>query len=284
MRFSISKLCMALCALMLAAPAVSHADIIEINPKPKAKPKPKKPAPVVENEEAEAPKKKGGQHFEMRIHMSEGQASRDLAPLIVKRMSDYGFGMAPDVLYGDLYRKAENNNEEEGPRPPVYDHTFSFEVVKTDSSCFLVTKVVGEDVRQTQFRWETSGDGELPCELQAQQAMKEYVAKNPPKTPSKKINEIEAPFLAELKKAEDELAAKKEAEKKAEEEAAKKKREEAEQYRQQQELAEQKLLAESQPPKAGLSCSASSAASAPAFFGLWALLALPLRRSFRRRG
>lgn len=286
MRLSISKVFLALCALMFTAPSISYADIIEINPKPKARPKPKKPAPAAEaEEESDAPRRKSGQHFEMRIHMNNSQASRDLAPLIVKRMSDYGYGMAPDILYGDLYRKTENSDEE-GPRPPAYDHTFSFEVVKTDSSCFLVTKVVGEDLREAQFRWETSGDGELPCELQAQQAMQEYRAKNPPKSPSKKkAADIEASFLADLEKAQADIAAKKEAAKKAEEEAAKKKREEAEQYRQQQEIAEKKLLEDSQPTPAGLGCSASSsAASAPVLFGLWAVLAAPLRRSFRRRG
>lgn len=270
-------------AFLMAMPGLANADIIDINPpKPKARAR-AKPAPTEEQLQAEAAKKNAGKRFEMRVNLGDSQVARDLSGIIVKRLGDYGYKMAPDVLYGDLVVKKDLSDEEKA-KLPVFEHTFSFEIVQSSESCFVVCKVVGEDLRQAIWRWETKGSGVVPCELQVQQAMMDYAAKNPPASPSGNAAALEADFQARVAEIEAAAVAKEKAAKeKAEEEAARQKAE-AEEFRAKAEAAERELNAQDNYDNygqdKGLGCGVASGAAA----GLPSLLAfLGMGAAIRRR-
>ncbi|GEM_PF-1421852 len=281
--------CVTLSALMLMTPTLAHAgDIIEIGkPKKKAKPKTPPPAPVPEQEEEQEQKPEGSKrkkagHYEMRIRMSDDQVSRELAPIVTRRLQEYGYQLAPKIKFG---LSSDRVDDEEERVVDVYDNTFSFDIVKGDDMCFVVSKVVGEDPTQPPiWRWETKdSDGYLPCDLQLQRAMKEYAWKFPPIHQAKDFVAIEESFTAALKKAEEEHTAKAAAAKAAADAEKARKKAEADEFRARQAEAERQLTGGGEKTaygkQEGLGCSAAGAATS-GLSGLLAFGALPL---FRRR-
>lgn len=279
--------CVTLSALMLLTPTLAHAgNIIEIGkPKKKAKPNPP-PAPEQEPEQEEHQeerRRKKAEHYEMRVQMSDDQASRELAPVVTKRLREYGYQLAPRIKFGLSVERRDGDGE--GGAVDVYDHTFSFDIVKGDSTCFVVSKVVGEDPTQPPtWRWETKdSDGYLPCDLQLQRAMKEYAWKFPPIRQAKDFVAIEESFTAAVKKAEEEHAAKVAAAKAAAEAEKARKKAEADEFRARQAEAERQLTGGGDKTaygkQDGLGCSAASAAAS----GSSALLVLGALPLIRRR-
>ena len=280
--------CVTLSALMLLTPTLAHAgNIIEIG-KPKKKAKPKEPPPPAPEPEQkrEEPKKKQATHYEIRVQMGDDQVSRDLAPIVTKRLQEYGYQLAPSIKFGLSSAKNNSRKDDEENPADVYDNTFSFDIVKGDSTCFVVSKVVGEDPTQPPtWRWETKdSDGYLPCDLQLQRAMKEYAWKFPPIRQAKDFVAIEESFTAAVKKAEEEHAAKVAAAKAAAEAEKARKKAEADEFRARQAEAERQLTGGGDKTaygkQDGLGCSAASAAASGSS-ALLALGALPLIR--RRR-
>ncbi len=276
MRF---HLCATLSALMLLAP-LAPADagqIIEVSkPKPKPRPKPKREEP--KKEEAAQAKAKT---YEMRLQMSDNQVSRDLSSAIFKRFEDYGFQMAPDIVFGEQIPKADK----EGPAT-VYENTFTFTVVQSDEACFVVSKVMDADLRSTIWRWETEDDGKLPCDVQMKIAIKDYAWKYPPLKQADDFVAIEADIEAAVKQLEVEKknreAARKAAEVAEAEAAARRAELEAERRSQAaSEPAAPVALADYGKQDKGLGCSAASAAAAGPLFP--AALALALGALRRRK-
>lgn len=273
MRF---PLCATLSALMLLAPLApaEASQIIEVNkPKPKPRPKPKKA-----ETKKEEPAQPTAKSFEMRLQMSDNQVARDLSAAIFQRFEDYGYQMAPEIVFGQIPKA-----DDKGAPAIVYESTFFFEVVQSDDACFIVSKVMDADLRSARWRWETEDDGKLPCDVQMKIAIKDYAWKNPPIKQADDFVAIEADIDAAAKKLEidkkNREAARKAAEAAEAEAEARRAALEAERRKQAESApAAPVALADYGQQDKGLGCSAASA-SAPF---LPAMLALGLC-AFRRR-
>ena len=278
MRF---PLCATLSALMLLAPlAPAEASTsIEVNkPKPKRKPKPQ---PKKEEPKAE-PAKPTAKTYEMRLQMSDNQVARDHSSAIFKRLEEYGYQMASDIVFGQI-PKAKSDDEEKPA--DIFENTIFFEVVQSDDACFIISKVMDKDLAKKVWGWETEDDGKLPCDVQMKIAIKDYAWKNPPLKQAEDFVAIEADIDEAVKKMEvdrkNREAARKAAEA-AEAEAAAKRAAAAEARRKMQESAAAApvQLADYGQPDKGMGCSAA-ASSAACLPGALALALGALRR--RRR-
>ncbi|MDR0965281.1 MAG: hypothetical protein LBM75_02025 [Myxococcales bacterium] len=277
MRFQLSA---TLSLFMLLAPAAASAQhFIEVNkPKPKPKPRPKPQAEVKKEEPPPPPKAK---KFEMRLQMSDNQVSRDTSSEIFNRLEQYGFQMAPDVVFGTIPPVTDEKEKEK----VIFTNTFFFEIAKFDDKCFIVSTVKDASLRSTIWKWEThEQDGAIPCDVQMKIAVKDYAWKYPPIKQADDFVAIETDIEATIQKLEANKKSREEARKAAEAAEA-----EAQAQRAAREAERRARLANELPPPApelpeygkkdsGMGCGASAAATP----FLPAALALVLG-AFRRR-
>ncbi|MGC4119726.1 MAG: MYXO-CTERM sorting domain-containing protein [Myxococcales bacterium] len=122
---------------------------------------------------------------ELLLRLSENDTAHNLAQGIVDQLSALGYGVAPEVEYGQpnlKKQKPPKPDPKAPPKPPDPKNVLKIEIVRMSGSCFVTGKAFDFKTQDIAFfKYETKDDT-LPCTDQLKLCITEFNKNRPPET------------------------------------------------------------------------------------------------------